>query len=103
MSICPKCGLPKELCTCKKIITSEGIRIHSEKRKFGKFVTIIEGIDNDNMENTATLLKKLLGCGGTIRKDNNNNKIIELQGDHKSRIVDVMAKIGFSRDIIKIT
>ncbi|MFN3527680.1 MAG: stress response translation initiation inhibitor YciH [Candidatus Altarchaeaceae archaeon] len=101
MSICPKCGLPEELCTCKELITTEGIKVRSEKRKFGKLVTIVEGIDNNNIENIATQLKKSLGCGGTIRK-NNDVKFIELQGDHKSRIADVLAKLGFSKDSIKI-
>jgi len=102
MNICPKCGLPKELCTCEEIKTSESIKIYSEKRKFGKFVTIVKGVDKGNMENMATILKKSLGCGGTIRKENNGDEIIELQGDHKSRIVGILVKAGFSRDIIKV-
>ena len=35
--ICPKCGLPKELCVCETIAKEEQrIKVRSEKRKFGK-------------------------------------------------------------------
>ncbi len=98
MAICPKCGLPEELCVCGKIKTSEGIKVSFDKRKYNKVVTVIEGIDKENIENTLREIKKRLGCGGTLR----NGDVIELQGDHKNRIEEVLVKIGFPKDRIEI-
>lgn len=97
MGICPRCGLPEELCICDKITTTERISVSFDNRKYNKVVTIIEGIDKENMENTAKEIKKQLGCGGTIR-----GNVIELQGDHKSRIKDVLIKMGFPEEKIEI-
>lgn len=98
MGICPKCGLPEELCICNKIKTTEEIVISFDNRKYHKTVTIIEGIDKENIENTAREIKRRLGCGGTIRE----GSIIELQGDHKGKIKDILIKLGFPEEKIEI-
>jgi len=44
--ICPKCGLVKELCVCETIAReTQLIKVFLERKKFKKFYTIIEGID----------------------------------------------------------
>ncbi|OQX22317.1 MAG: hypothetical protein BWK75_01100 [Candidatus Altiarchaeales archaeon A3] len=98
MAICPKCGLPEELCVCKEIKTTEGIKVSFDRRKYRKVVTIIDGVDKENIDNTAREIKRRIGCGGTIRDGN----IIELQGDHKSKIEDVLVKIGFLKETIDV-
>jgi len=98
MAICPKCGLPEELCVCKEIKTTEGIVVSFDNRKYHKVVTIIDGIDKENIENTAREIKRRLGCGGTIREGN----IIELQGDHKNKIEETLIAIGFSKEDIEV-
>jgi translation initiation factor 1 len=48
--ICPKCGLPKDLCICdilEKEAQQQKIKIFTETRKFGKIVTIVEGINKE--------------------------------------------------------
>jgi translation initiation factor 1 len=97
--ICERCGLPKELCACDTIAKEkEKIRVTSIKRRYGKFITLVEGISKD-ADNKKVLkeLKNRLACGGTI-KDN----VIELQGNHKSRVSDVLRKLGFSADQIEV-
>ncbi|NCN65345.1 MAG: stress response translation initiation inhibitor YciH [Candidatus Altiarchaeum hamiconexum] len=98
MAICPKCGLPEELCVCREIKTTEGIKVSFDRRKYRKVVTIIEGVDKENIENTAREIKRRIGCGGTIREGN----LIELQGNHKSKIEDVLVKIGFLKETIDV-
>ena len=57
--ICPKCGLPKELCVCEDIAKeSQKIVIKREKKKFGKMYTIIEGINAKEID-LKDLVKKL--------------------------------------------
>lgn len=97
--ICEKCGLPKELCACETIAKEkEKIRVSTVRRRYGKFITVVEGISKD-ADNKKILkeLKNRLACGGTL-KDN----IIELQGDHKKKALDVLVNLGFSRDQIEV-
>ena len=98
--ICPKCGLVKELCVCETIAKeSQLIKIFLERKKFRKFSTIIEGIDQKeiNIRDLAKKLKEQFACGGTVKEGN-----IELQGDHKNKIKDILIKMGFSPDTIEV-
>lgn len=98
--ICPKCGLPKELCACETIAKEEQhIKISTVKRRFGKVSTIIEGIDSKdiNLKDLSKKLKSIFACGGTA-KDNH----IELQGDHRQKVKQELIKLGFAEDTIKI-
>ena len=98
--ICPKCGLVKELCVCETIAKeSQLIKIFLERKKFRKFSTIIEGIDQKEID-IRDLAKKLKGqfaCGGTAKEGK-----IELQGDHKNKVKDILVKMGFSPDTIEV-
>ena len=97
-NICSKCGLPFDLCVCVTIEReAEKIRISTEMRRFRKPITIIEGI-TDNAKDVAKQLKSKLACGGTIKEGH-----IELQGDHKSRTKDLLVKLGYSEEQIKIS
>lgn len=64
----------------------------SSKGRKGKTVTIIRGFQT-NAETLNDLLKKLktqCGAGGTL-KDNE----IEIQGDHKQKIVEYLTQLGY--------
>ncbi|HDD46073.1 MAG TPA: translation initiation factor [Candidatus Aenigmarchaeota archaeon] len=97
--ICPKCGLPKELCICETIAKEEEkIKITMTKKRFGKAVTVLEGISKDvDMKQLLKNLKTKLACGGTIK-----NNTIELQGDHRKKIKDILIKLGFLPEKIEI-
>ena len=92
--------MPKELCVCEEIAREQQrINVYSIKRKFGKKVTIIEGV-NEKQLDIKELTKKLkskLACGGTTKEGR-----IELQGNHKARVKEVLAEMGFSPDMIDI-
>ena len=98
--ICSKCGLVKELCVCETIAKeSQLIKVFVEKKKFRKFYTIIEGVDQKEID-IKVLAKKLkaqLACGGTAKKGK-----IELQGDHRNKVKNILVKMGFSPDTIEI-
>ncbi len=98
--ICPKCGLPKELCVCEAIAReSQLITVYTEKRKFGKVYTIIDGIKDKNidLQDLTKELKSKLACGGTSKDGK-----IELQGNHLHAVKDVLVKIGFSPGTIQL-
>ena len=100
MAVCSKCGLPQELCVCENITKEQqNIRIYIEEKRFKKKVTVIEGLDTSSIDIKALAkkLKSKLACGGTY-KDNR----IELQGDHKFKILELLKKEGFSEQNIEI-
>ena len=95
-NICSRCGLPSDICACV-VIDQAGhkIRVFLETRKFRKPITIIEGI-TDNAKDITKQLKSKLACGGTYKHNH-----IELQGDHRNRIKDILVKLGYSADQIE--
>ncbi len=97
--ICPVCGLPKpSLCVCGAIEReAQKIRVFSEKRKFDKIITIVEGI-TDRAKETSSQLKSKLACGGTYK-----NGRIELQGNHKNKLKDILVKLGYSADQVEVS
>lgn len=99
MEICPKCGLPKEACVCEEIAKEkQKIKVYTEKKRYGKIVTMIKGIDSKSVDikNLAKELKSELACGGTV-KDNE----VELQGEHTKKVRAKLVALGFSEDSIE--
>lgn len=97
---CPNCGLPEDLCVCKDIAREDQqIQVSLSERRFGKEVTIVEGFDDEeaDIDDLETKLKKQLACGGTVKDGK-----IELQGDHRRRIKDVLEELGFERESIEV-
>ena len=97
--ICPKCGLPEELCVCETIAKeSQTITVKVVKKKFNKVYTVIEGIDAKeiDLKDLTKKLKSKFACGGTVK-----NGVIELQGDHKADVKDVLIEAGFAQETIE--
>ncbi|MFH1823398.1 MAG: stress response translation initiation inhibitor YciH [archaeon] len=96
MDICPNCGLPKDACICSELHkTQEKIKITKVTRRFGKPVTVVEGI-TENTKEIAKKLKAVLACGGTVKKDT-----IELQGNHLGKVKEKLIALGFKEDNIR--
>ena len=96
---CKTCGLPVELCVCGTIAKEEAkIKVFTVKRSFGKYVTIVEGVDEKaNPKELAKKLKTELACGGTYK-----NGKIELRGEHKNKLKAILNKMGFPEDKIEV-
>jgi len=79
-----------------KGVLKEGelIKIRLERRRGGRsVVTVIEGIDEKTFDHRelASKLKAKLACGGTAKDGR-----IELQGDHRARVRELLIDMGFS-------
>ncbi len=77
----------------------ELIKIKVERRKGRREVTIIEGIDPKlfDLRSIISELKSKLACGGTAK-----NGRIELQGDHRFRVKELLVEMGFPESNIVI-
>ena len=97
--VCNKCGMIKDLCVCEVLDKQEvtKIKVYTESKKFKKLVTIVEGIDKAQIDNTASELKHKLACGGTAKEG-----LIILQGNHKNRISPILEKLGYLKESIEV-
>lgn len=91
-------GLPPDI--CEQLNREEQfIKIKVEKRRYGKEVTIIEGLNGTDadLKKIASELKSKLAAGGTVK-----NGKIELQGDHRDRVKEILTKMGYPESNILI-
>jgi translation initiation factor 1 len=99
-SICPGCGWPDKDCKCSsQRAPSEAIpkriiaKLRMEKTgRGGKTVTVVDGLPNNAafLKELCQELKRACGTGGSVV-----DGMVELQGDLRDRIRDVLAKKGF--------
>jgi translation initiation factor 1 len=95
--ICPVCGLPEELCMCEEIAREQQrVKISTDSRRYGKTVTVIEGIDaNDiDIDDLARTLKTRCAAGGTAKQGR-----IELQGEHRKKVKKALEEMGFKTEV----
>ena len=96
--MCPACRQPVAQCNCgrpRTVGASDGVvRVSREtKGRGGKAVTVIRGVGLEPPE-LALLGKQLrasCGSGGTVK-----DGVIEVQGDHVERIVELLKAQGHS-------
>ena len=69
------------------------IYLHRESSgRAGKAVTLVKklSLSEDDLKALAKKLKQECGTGGTIK-----DGIIEIQGEHREKIADVLQKLGY--------
>lgn len=96
---CPVCEKPLDQCACPRNAGGEVVlpkdqpaRVGCEKRRKGKTVTVITGLDPvaSNLGNILAQLKSACAAGGTISQDR-----IEIQGDHRERVLVILRDLGY--------
>ena len=75
----------------KKVPNNQDLRIHLDRRKAGKIVTIIKGFNGSRkqLEEYATLIKKKCGVGGSVK----NNEIL-IQGNVREFVISLLNDDG---------
>jgi len=94
---CPGCGHPVKQCCCsneKSLQQGDGVvRVSRQtKGRKGSGVCLITGVPlaEAELKKLAKQLKKKCGAGGAVK-----NGIIEIQGDQREVLVDILIKLGF--------
>ncbi len=73
----------------KNRVPDDGIvRVMRERRR-ASVVTIVTGLQQRELDETAKTLKRLCGSGGTAK-----NGVVEIQGDHREKIVALLQAQG---------
>jgi translation initiation factor 1 len=92
-------GIPKELQPWEGFNRdTQSVKVSVDKRRYGKNVTIIEGIDPklENVDDIAKILKRKVASGGTVK----DGKTIELQGDHRDSVKKYLDEMGFKTEVV---
>jgi translation initiation factor 1 len=97
--ICPRCGWPEGNCQCSKkaddpIPSRIVAKLRMEKKgRGGKTVTVIDGLPRNAafLKELSQELKRACGTGGTVIDGG-----IELHGDLRERVRDVLAQKKFT-------
>jgi len=97
MDIDPNFGLPTESDVFEEIAKSEQhIKVSTDRRRYGKFITLVSGFSKHvDLKAIAKSLKEKLACGGTVK-----DSTIELQGNHRKQVKQILVKLGFQEDTI---
>ena len=95
--MCPVCRHPIAQCVCEKAAAAPAgdgvVRLFFEtKGRGGKGVTVVRGLGLAETELTALgkKLKAACGVGGTAK-----DGVVELQGDHRDRVIALLQAQGF--------
>jgi len=97
-AVCPGCGHPLSACACSRASPApttpdRGVLVRREsKGRKGKEVTLVTGVPlaPGELSELGQTLKKKCGSGGTVK-----DGVIEIQGDHRDRVVEVLEGRGF--------
>ena len=96
---CDVCKQPVAQCACPRSESGEVLlpknqpaRVGREKRRKGKTVTVVTGLDHFASDLDAILaqMKTVCAAGGTI-----NEGKIEIQGDHRERALSILQDLGY--------
>jgi translation initiation factor 1 len=96
--VCPGCGWPVDNCRCSKTADAPipariVAKLRMEKKgRGGKTVTVVDGLPRNAafLKDLCQELKRACGTGGAVAEGT-----IELQGDLRERIRDVLLKKGY--------
>ena len=95
---CDRCNRLESECDCPPLVPEtprvppekQLAKIRTERRKRGKVVTTINGLDRQDLPELLVKLKNKCGAGGTIKE-----LTIEIQGEHADRVASLLEDEGY--------
>ena len=96
--ICTVCGLPKDVCVCEEENRKQQhLRVYTERRRYGKWMTVVKGfsgLSKEELEKLEKTLKTHCAAGGAV-KEGGGEMWLEIQGSQKRKIEKELEKLGF--------
>ncbi|QDT06301.1 translation initiation factor Sui1 [Rubripirellula lacrimiformis] len=108
---CDLCGKPETDCVCtdqqkaeveakrqrdadRQEPSQQTARVSVQKRKGGRQATVVEGLTSkaNDLPELLTRLQAGCGAGGTVKA---KEDLIELQGDHRDKVMQTLRDIGY--------
>jgi translation initiation factor 1 len=98
--VCPTCGWPADNCQCSSRSGSAAVpgkvvaKLRLEKKgRGGKTVSVVYDLPDNAvfLKELCQELKRACGTGGAVA-----DKGVELQGDHREKLRELLAKKGFT-------
>ena len=91
-------NLDKNIAFDDNDLVNNKVYIKYIKRNGKKCITTIEGLENDlDIKKITKSLKKIFFCNGSIKKDNNEEDVIQLSGDQRDNVKEFLV----DQEIIK--
>lgn len=93
---CERCDELEENCRCPPELpprippAEQTLRLAVEKRKKGKSVTVIRGLDKADLQDVLTHLKSVCGAGGTVK-----DGTLEIQGAQLDRVREALLRLEY--------
>jgi translation initiation factor 1 len=97
---CERCGKLLTECACPPVVAEKILvppkqqtaKLAVERRKKGKVVTVIRGLEAEanDLPGLLARLKTCCGAGGTL-----DGSTLEVQGDHLERLRTLLSDIGY--------
>jgi translation initiation factor 1 len=96
---CPVCSRALAQCGCPRGASGQVVRpqdqparVSREKRRGGKVVTVVSGLDAiaTNLPALVARLRSACAAGGTVSQDR-----VEIQGDHRERVLAILRELGY--------
>ena len=87
-----QCACPRSESGAVLLPKDQPVRISREKRRKGKTVTVITGLNPvaSSLDAILAQLKSACAAGGTIRAGK-----VEIQGDHRARALSILQDLGY--------
>ncbi|GEM06580.1 rab escort protein [Rhodotorula toruloides] len=87
----------------KKQQQSNHIHIRIQQRNGRKTITTLQGVPTEyDLKKLLKAFKKEFACNGAIIEDEDLGKVIQLQGDQRTKIQEMLIEEGIEKDTIKM-
>ncbi|CEQ42159.1 SPOSA6832_03954 [Sporobolomyces salmonicolor] len=87
----------------KKSKQTDYIHIRIQQRNGRKTITTLQGVPSEyDPKKLLKAFKKEFACNGSIVDDEEMGKVIQLQGDQRQKILEILIEEGIEKETIKM-
>ncbi|GAA5940850.1 hypothetical protein JCM10213_007982, partial [Rhodosporidiobolus nylandii] len=87
----------------KKAKQADHIHIRIQQRNGRKTITTLQGVPKEyDPKKLLKAFKKEFACNGSIEEHEEMGKIIQLQGDQRQNIFNILVEEGLEKETIKV-